>query len=151
MTAPDTIASAIASATAAIDAAVDAGERPPSLDTLAKSAHVSASHLRREFVARVGIAPKAYADARRAERLRCQLAAGGDVAGAIHGSGFGSASRVYERTDELLGMSPATARKGAPGETIRYAIAGSSLGLLVVATTERGVCLVAFGESEDEL
>lgn len=151
MTAQDPIGSAIAAATRSIDEAVDAGERPPSLGELAEAAHISSSHLRREFVARVGITPKAYADARRAEHLRSQLASGSDVARAIHGSGFGSASRVYERTGELLGMSPGTVRRGAPGETIRYTLAESSLGPLVVASTERGVCLVAFGESEDAL
>jgi AraC family transcriptional regulator of adaptative response/methylated-DNA-[protein]-cysteine methyltransferase len=147
----DPIAAAVAATTSAIEAAVDAGERPPALDALAAAAHVSASHLRREFVARVGITPKSYADARRAERLREQLATGSDVTGAIHGSGFGSSSRVYERADELLGMTPAAARKGAPGETIGYTLADSSLGRLVVATTERGVCLIAFGESDEEL
>jgi AraC family transcriptional regulator, regulatory protein of adaptative response / methylated-DNA-[protein]-cysteine methyltransferase len=146
-----TVAAAVAASTRAIDAAVDAGERPPSLDALAAAAHVSASHLRREFVARVGITPKAYADARRAERLRTQLAAGSDVAGAIHGSGFGSSSRVYERADDLLGMTPAAARKGAPGETIGYTLADTSLGRMVVATTAQGVCLIAFGETDDEL
>ena len=151
MFASDPMAAAIAAVTSAIDRAVDDGERPPSLAALATAAHVSASHLRREFVACVGITPKAYADTRRAEHLRLRLAEGGDVADAIHGSGFGSASRVYERADELLGMSPATARKGALGETIRYTLADTSLGRLAVGTTARGVCLVAFGESDAEL
>ena len=151
MTRTDPIADAVAAAALAIDSAVDAGERPPTLGALASAAHVSASHLRREFVARIGISPKAYADACRAERLRARLAAGNDVSSAIHESGFGSASRVYERADDLLGMSPAAARKGAPGETIRYTLADTSLGRLVVATTQRGVCLIAFGESDDEL
>lgn len=151
MPATNSIAAAVAAATSAIDRAVDAGDRPPTLAQLADTAHVSASHLRREFVARVGITPAAYADARRADRLRSRLAAGSDVASAIHASGFGSGSRVYERTDDLLGMTPATARKGAPGETIRYTLADTSLGRAVVATTERGVCLVAFGESDAEL
>ncbi|MDR3687326.1 MAG: methylated-DNA--[protein]-cysteine S-methyltransferase [Coriobacteriia bacterium] len=151
MTVTDPIAAAVAASANAIDAAVDAGERAPSLELLAATAHVSASHLRREFVASVGITPKAYADARRAERLREQLAAGHDVAGAIHRSGFGSSSRVYERADDLLGMTPAAARKGAPGETIGYTLADTSLGRLVVATTARGVCLIAFGDSDDEL
>jgi len=151
MSATDPIATAVEASTRAIDDAVDAGQRPPSLDALAKAAHISASHLRREFVARVGITPKAYADARRAERLRERLASGSDVAGAIHSSGFGSSSRVYERADDLLGMTPAAARRGAPGETIGYTLANSSLGRVVVATTERGVCLVAFGEDDGEL
>jgi AraC family transcriptional regulator of adaptative response/methylated-DNA-[protein]-cysteine methyltransferase len=149
--ATSTIADAVVVATRAIDRAVDAGQRPPTLAELADAAHVSASHLRRAFVAVAGITPRAYADARRADRLRAQLAAGSDVAGAIHASGFGSGSRVYERTDDLLGMTPAAARRGAPGETIRYSLADSSLGRVVVATTARGVCLVAFGESDAEL
>ena len=86
MSTPDPITVAVSHTVAAIDAAVDAGERPDSLEALSRAAHVSASHLRREFVARVGITPKAYADARRAERLRAQLAAGGEVADAIHGA-----------------------------------------------------------------
>ena len=151
MNVPDLIATAVAKAARAIGAAVDAGERPPSLAKLAATSHVSASHLRREFVARVGITPKAYADTRRAERLRLRLAQGTGVAEAIHSSGFGSPSRVYERTDDLLGMSPATARKGALGETIRYTLADTSLGRLAVATTARGVCLIAFGENDEDL
>lgn len=142
---------AVTTSTHAIDQAVNAGERPPSLGALAQAAHVSASHLRREFVARVGITPKAYADTRRAENFRERLAAGSDVAGAIYGSGFGSPSRVYERSNDLLGMTPAAARKGAPGERIGYALADTSLGRIVVAATQRGVCLVAFGDSDSEL
>jgi AraC family transcriptional regulator of adaptative response/methylated-DNA-[protein]-cysteine methyltransferase len=145
------MATAVATAVRLIDAAVDEGLRPPSLNTLATASHVSPSHLRREFVAVVGITPKAYADTRRAQRLRSQLADGSDVARAIAGSGFGSSSRVYERTDELLGMSPASARKGAPGESIGYALADSSLGRVIVAATQRGVCLVAFGDSDADL
>lgn len=151
MSQTDPIAEAVSATTRAIDAAVDSGESPPALAQLARVAHVSASHLRRAFVESVGISPKAYADARRAERLREQLAAGSDVSRAIAGSGFGSPSRVYERTDDLLGMTPAVARRGAPGETIRYTMADTSLGRLVVATTSRGVCLIAFGDSDAEL
>jgi AraC family transcriptional regulator, regulatory protein of adaptative response / methylated-DNA-[protein]-cysteine methyltransferase len=147
----DQMAVAVANALRLIDSAIAEGSSPPPLDELAATSHVSASHLRREFVASVGITPKAYADTRRAERLREQLAAGSDVAGAIAGSGFSSPSRVYERTDDLLGMSPAAARRGAPGERIGYALADSSLGRIVVAATERGVCLVAFGDPDEEL
>ena len=73
------------------------------------------------------------------------------VSDAIATAGFGSSSRVYERTGDLLGMTPAQAKRGAPGETIRYTLADTSLGRLAVATTDRGVCLVAFGESDAEL
>jgi AraC family transcriptional regulator, regulatory protein of adaptative response / methylated-DNA-[protein]-cysteine methyltransferase len=147
----DPLDAVVASATRAIDEAVDAGQRPPSLDALARQNHVSTTHLRRVFVEAVGLTPHAYADARRGQRLRNTLAAGTPVAEAIAGSGFGSPSRVYERTDDLLGMTPARARKGAPGERIAYTLADSSLGRLLVATTERGVCLVVFGESDSEL
>ncbi len=145
------IAAAVAASTAAIDAAVDTGSRPPSLGELATATHVSPGHLRRAFVSAIGLSPHAYFDARRADKLRRELADGTDVSAAIATAGFGSPSRVYERTDDLLGMTPAQARRGAPGETIRYTLADTSLGRLVVATTDRGVCLVAFGESDAEL
>ena len=144
-------ASAVAEVTRAIDAAVSAGERAPSLDELAVCVHLSATHLRRVFTQVLGVTPRAYASARRAGALRDALAGGTPVADAIAGSGFGSASRVYERSGELLGMTPARARKGAPDEAIRYALADTSLGRLLVATTDRGVCLVVFGESDPDL
>jgi AraC family transcriptional regulator, regulatory protein of adaptative response / methylated-DNA-[protein]-cysteine methyltransferase len=144
-------AAAVAAVTQAIDSAVDAGQSPPSVAELARLVHLSESQLRRVFVDAVGLTPHAYGDARRARRLRETLATGAPVAAAIHGSGFGSPSRVYERTDALLGMTPARARKGAPGERIAYTLADSSLGRLLVATTQRGVCLVAFGETDSEL
>ncbi len=145
------IAAAVVASARAIDDAVDSGARAPSLAALAQDSHVSPGHLRRAFVATVGLSPHAYADARRAERLRRQLAEGADVSTAIDTAGYGSASRVYERTGDLLGMTPAQAKRGAPGETIHYTLADSSLGRLVVACTDRGVCLVAFGESDSEL
>ena len=151
VSASDPTARVAATAVAAIDAAVDAGETPPSLADLAAQVHLSPSQLRRVFVDAVGFTPREYADTRRAARLRDRLHAGADVSQAIVSSGYGSPSRVYERTGELLGMSPASARRGAPGEVIRYTLADTSLGRLVVASTERGVCLVAFGDSDAEL
>ena len=149
--APDPTAVAVATATRAIDVAVDAGERPPSLPALAAATHLSATQLRRVFTETIGLTPHAYADARRARRLRDTLASGTAVVDAIHSSGFGSPSRVYERADALLGMTPARARKGAPGERIAYTLADSSLGRVLVATTDRGVCLVIFGEDDAQL
>ena len=145
------IAAAVAASARAIDDAVNSGSRPPSLGELATATHVSPGHLRRAFVSAIGLSPHAYFDARRADKLRRELADGADVSAAIATAGFGSPSRVYERTGDLLGMTPAQARRGAPGETIRYTLADTSLGRLVVATTDRGVCLVAFGESDAEL
>lgn len=152
MNLPETDAAGTVSAVAAaIDAAIDAGESAPSLAALARTAHLSPSHLRRVFERSTGMTPRAYADARRALRLRDSLSNGTPVATSIAEAGFGSSSRVYERHSELLGMTPATFRRGAPGESVTYAIARSRLGLVVVAFTERGVCLVTFGESEREL
>ncbi len=138
-------------AIAAIDSAVDAGERPPSLAALGRLADTTPSALRAGFLSRVGLTPKAYADARRAQRLRESLASGEQVADALYGSGYGSTSRVYERHGDLLGMTPAAYRRGAPGETIRYALATSSLGRIVVGLTAAGVCFIAFGESDEAL
>jgi len=139
------------SAIQAIDSAVAEGERPPSLPALARLAGTSPATLRSAFLARVGLTPKAYADARRAERLRDSLAAGEPVSSALYGSGYGSTSRVYERHGELLGMTPAAYRKGAPGETIRYALADSSLGRVIVGLAGAGVCFIAFGTHDAEL
>jgi len=144
-------AAAVRLAARAIDVAVDSGDPLPTLDALARAAHLSAAQLRRQFVAAFGVTPHAYATARRATRLRESLAAGTPVAEAIHGAGFGSASRVYERTGELLGMTPARARQGAPGESIGYTLTDTSLGRLLVGTTARGVCLVVFGDSDEGL
>jgi len=112
---------------------------------------MSPDALRRAFLARTGLTPKAYADARKAQALRDSLAAGAPVNDALYGSGFGSTSRVYERHGDLLGMTPAAYRKGAPGETIRYSLTDSSLGRLIVALTDTGVCFIAFGDSDAEL
>jgi len=144
-------AAAVRAVAREIDVAVGTGDPLPTLEVLARSAHVSPTQLRRQFVSAFGVTPRQYAAARRAARLRESLAAGTPVAEAIHGAGFGSASRVYERTDELLGMTPARVRKGAPGEHIGYTLTGTSLGRLLVGTTERGVCLVVFGDSDSEL
>jgi len=141
----------INAAIASIDDALAAGERTPSLASLARIAESSPDALRIGFLKRVGLTPKAYADARRAERLRDSLASGEPVADALYASGYGSTSRVYERHGDLLGMTPAAYRRGAPGETIRYALATSSLGRLVVGLTGTGVCFIAFGPSDDEL
>jgi AraC family transcriptional regulator of adaptative response/methylated-DNA-[protein]-cysteine methyltransferase len=148
---PATNASVVALVAGAVDRALDSGAPLPSLEQLAEAAHMSPSQLRRVFAAATGTTPRAYAEARRAERLRERLAEGDAVADAIAGAGFGSTSRVYERTGELLGMRPAELRRGAPGERVTYTLTDTSLGCLVVAATGRGVCLVAFGEDDASL
>lgn len=141
----------IAAVLSAIDAAVDSGERLPSLAALGRLADTTPARVRTEFLVAVGLTPKTYAAARRAERLRDSLAGGVPVADALFSAGYGSVSRVYERHGELLGMTPAAYRHGAPGELIRYAFADSTLGRVIVGLTETGVCFIAFGDDESEL
>jgi AraC family transcriptional regulator of adaptative response/methylated-DNA-[protein]-cysteine methyltransferase len=141
---PDPVAAALA----AIDTAVDGGLAAPSINALARQVGTTPSALRVAVVSRVRITPKAYADARRAEQFRVALAAGSNVVDALFSAGYGSTSRVYERTGEILGMTPAAYRKGAPGETIRYALADSTLGRVIVGLTQSGVCFIAFDPTE---
>ena len=119
-----------------------AGEEPD-LSALAASAGLSPGHFQRVFKAEVGLSPKRYAMAVRKKRLRDGLKGTGDVTGAIYGAGYASASRAYA-DNPIQGLTPSQYSKGAKGETIRYASTGTSLGSILVAATDRGVCLVEF-------
>jgi AraC family transcriptional regulator of adaptative response/methylated-DNA-[protein]-cysteine methyltransferase len=138
----------VARALAHIDAHLD---EPVTLDALAAVAGVSRFHLQRTFKRIVGLSPKRYQDARRMERLRAQLRRGDTVSRATYEAGFGSSRAVYEKAGAGLGMSPAAYRRGGEGATIRYALARTRLGWLLLAATERGVCAVSLGDSPDEL
>jgi AraC family transcriptional regulator of adaptative response/methylated-DNA-[protein]-cysteine methyltransferase len=122
-----------------------------SLNTLARHAGLSASHLQRSFKQLLGISPKEYQDAKRVGQFKSRLRAGDTVSRATYEAGFGSSSRVYERADELLGMTPASFRKGGAGLRITYTIAPTPLGQVLVATTPRGVCAVTMGASDDQV
>jgi len=130
---------------------LDSSAEAVSLAALAEGSGLTAQGFQRVFARVVGVTPKQYASARRAERLQASLAQGAPVSDALYDAGYGSPSRVYERTDELLGMSPGTLRRGAPGVVIRHAEAESSLGWLLVASTKRGVCMVSLGDSREGL
>jgi len=123
----------------------------PMLADLARAVGGSPNGLRRSFVDVLGVTPKQYAAARRVERLRGELGAGADVTSALYRTGYGSSSRLYEQSDTRLGMTPASYRAGGAGVVIRFAIASTDLGRLLVATTERGVCRIALGGGEAEL
>jgi AraC family transcriptional regulator of adaptative response/methylated-DNA-[protein]-cysteine methyltransferase len=138
----------VARALAHIDAHLD--ERL-TLDALASVAGVSRFHLQRTFKRLVGLSPKQYHDARRLERLKAQLKRGDTVSRATFEAGFGSSRAVYEKADAGLGMSPAAYRRGGAGVRIRYALARTKLGSLLVAATERGVCAVSLADSEEQL
>lgn len=121
------------------------------LEDLGRAIGVSPWHLQRTFKRLTGLTPKEMVRARRMKRLKARLQQGDDVAAATYEAGFGSGSRVYERSDARLGMTPATYRRGGEGMRIRFATATSPLGLLLVGVTERGVCAVTLGDSEEAL
>jgi AraC family transcriptional regulator of adaptative response/methylated-DNA-[protein]-cysteine methyltransferase len=136
-------------ACAVIEAALEEDEDgAPGLGELAERVESSPFHLQRLFKRHLGISPREYADARRLERVKRLLRAGDGVAGALYEAGYGSASRLYERADAQLGMTPATYKKGGKGAAIAFTIASSPLGRLLVGTTERGVCAVSLGDDD---
>jgi AraC family transcriptional regulator of adaptative response/methylated-DNA-[protein]-cysteine methyltransferase len=99
----------------------------------------------------LGVSPKASQDARRVDQFKSRLRAGDTVSRATYEAGFGSSSRVYERSDALLGMTPAAYRRGGAGVRIAYAIADAPIGRVLVATTDRGVCAVELGDTDDDV
>ncbi|MEG3789552.1 methylated-DNA--[protein]-cysteine S-methyltransferase [Lysobacter sp. CCNWLW3] len=125
-------------------ALLDAGE--PSLHELAAAVGLSASHLQRRFTARFGISPAEYLAQRKLGTLKSALREGSDVSAALYDAGYGSPSRVYEGGAARLGMTPARYRAGGAGEQIRWSLARTALGTALVATTERGVCMVELGD-----
>ncbi len=130
---------------------IEAAETPPSLDELAEITGYSAHHLQRMFQGMVGVSPKQYGDAVKAERLRRGLKAGDGVAGALYGAGYGSPSRVYEKSAALLGMTPASYAAGGRGAEIRFAIADSPMDRVLAAATDKGLCMVSLAAEDDLL
>jgi AraC family transcriptional regulator of adaptative response/methylated-DNA-[protein]-cysteine methyltransferase len=110
-----------------------------------------ARRVARAFKRILGVTPRAYADAGRLARFKQELKRRKQVSPALYEAGYGSSSRVYERTHEQLGMTPAKYARGAAGVGIAYVTVPTSLGRLLVAATERGVCRVALGDSAGAL
>ncbi len=119
---------------------LDGGE--PTLDELASAVGISASHLQRKFTERFGLSPAQYLSHRKLGTLKSALRAGSDVTSALHDAGYGSPSRVYESAAAKLGMTPGRYRAGGAGETIHWSLVDTTLGLTLVAATQRGVCMV---------
>ena len=126
-------------------------EMPIKLADLGKELEVSPYHLERTFKRFLGITPREYADALRLERLKSSLREERDVTTALYEAGYGSSRGLYERAPEHLGMTPATYRRGGRGMEISYTTAHSPLGRLLVARTERGICAVSLGDSDETL
>jgi AraC family transcriptional regulator of adaptative response/methylated-DNA-[protein]-cysteine methyltransferase len=126
-------------------------DQPLSLERLAKQAGVSPFHLQRTFKAALGVSPREYHDALRLRTLKRGLRTDTNVAAAIYGAGFGSSSRVYERSDAALGMTPRDYRRGGAGLAISFATGATPLGRILIAATDRGICCIEFARSEREL
>ena len=127
------------------------GSEGMTLDQLAATVGLSPGYFHRVFKGTVGVTPKEFAMSVRLKRLQDGLAGGESVAGGILGAGFGSIGRGYDESAEGLGMTPGQYRKGGEGRAIRYASAGTSLGRVLVAATDRGICSIELGDSDDEL
>lgn len=136
--------------TAACRAICEAGEALP-LKELAASVGMSPFYFHRIFKQITGLTPKAYASARRAEKVRAVLPLRPTVTEAIYDAGFNSSSRFYADTSKRLGMTPTAYRKGGAGVTLRFAIGESSLGPILVASSDKGVCVISMGDDPDLL
>jgi AraC family transcriptional regulator, regulatory protein of adaptative response / methylated-DNA-[protein]-cysteine methyltransferase len=123
----------------------------PGLDELGAAVGTSAHQLQRLFKRTLGISPRDFAAARRLARVKARLRRGDGVAGALYGAGYGSSSRLYERSNAQLGMTPATYKKRGQGMAIGYTIVPCPLGRLLVAATERGISAVSLGAGDDAL
>ena len=124
---------------------------PISLDTLAAELEISPSHLQRTFKKATGISPRDFAQSRRVNKFKTNVKASGDVTTAMYDAGFNSSSRLYEKAAEEFGMTPATYARGGAGAAISYTTASCALGYLLVAATEKGICAVSLGDTEQEL
>lgn len=133
---------------------IDSSSEEFDLDSLAATAGLSRFHFHRVFKRHTGITPKAYAAARRAERLKQGLQNLSDAASVtetLYAAGFNSSGRFYAATPGLLGMTPGAFRSGGSGTTIRFAIAACSLGAILVASTEKGICAILLGDEPEPL
>jgi AraC family transcriptional regulator, regulatory protein of adaptative response / methylated-DNA-[protein]-cysteine methyltransferase len=126
-------------------------DEPLPLVRLAREAGVSPAHLQRTFTRVVGLSPKQYQEQRRVGALKSALREGRTVSSATYEAGFATGRRVYEAADDALGMTPGAYRRRGVGVTIHYTVVPVSLGLLLVAVTERGISGVSLGDSEEAL
>jgi AraC family transcriptional regulator of adaptative response/methylated-DNA-[protein]-cysteine methyltransferase len=139
---------------AAVEAAIkliETADETPSLEELAARAGYSPFHFHRLFKRATGVTPAAYARGKRARAMTETLAADGRVTDAIYDSGYSGPGRFYADARDRLGMTPTRWRDGGRGETIGWATAGTSLGTMLVAATERGICRLSFDETEADL
>ncbi len=130
---------------------IESADTPPTLEELAHAVGLSPHHLHRVFRAAVGATPRQYAAAHRTRRVQSSLRREDTVTDAIFEAGYRTTSRFYSHAGDALGMTPSTYRSGGKDELIHYVIRPCPLGLVLVAGTERGLCMVAFGDARQTL
>ena len=130
---------------------IEESEEEPSLEELAEKIGRSPSYFHRIFKATTGVTPKEYATAHRAAKVRHGLKSGSTVTEAIYDAGFNSSGRFYEKSTDMLGMTPSQYRAGGANEDIKFAVGQTSLGAILVASTKKGVAAILLGDDPDEL
>ncbi len=130
---------------------IESSETPPSLELLAQHVGLSPYHFHRVFKAATGLTPKGYASAHRANLVRKSLNKSDTVTGAIYDAGYNSNSRFYETSNQVLGMTPSNYRAGGAQTDIRFAVGKCSLGSILVAQSDRGICAIFLGDDPDSL
>src|ERR1700756_1577592 len=130
---------------------IEQSEEEPSLTELAEAVGRSAGYFHRLFKAATGLTPKDYASAHRAAKVRESLASGSSITEAIYDAGFSSSGRFYEKSTDMLGMTPTQYRTGGANENIRFAVGESSLGAILVASSKKGVASILLGDDPETL
>jgi AraC family transcriptional regulator of adaptative response/methylated-DNA-[protein]-cysteine methyltransferase len=130
---------------------IEESEEEPSLEQLADGVGLSPSYFHRVFKSATGLTPKDYAAAHRAKKVRQGLASSNTVTEAIYDAGFNSSGRFYERSTDMLGMTPSQYRAGGANEEIKFAVGQTSLGAILVASSAKGVAAILLGDDPDEL
>ena len=130
---------------------IEAEDTAPTLSALARDAGMSPFHFHRVFKSVTGLTPKQYADAHRHRRVRSELQRAGSVTDAVYDAGYNSSARFYEKSSAILGMQPKTYRAGGAQARIRFAIGACSLGAILVAQSERGICAILLGDDPEQL
>jgi AraC family transcriptional regulator of adaptative response/methylated-DNA-[protein]-cysteine methyltransferase len=148
---PDATTQSHAGAIAEACRYIEQAEEPPALNELARRSGLSVYHFHRVFKAVTGLTPKAYAAAHRDRRVRSALGGNGSVTDAIYDAGYQSNGRFYEKSLQVLGMTPSAFKAGGVSNSIRFAVAECSLGPILVAATERGVCAILLGDDPSQL
>ena len=130
---------------------IESSPTQPSLAELAAEANMSQGHFHRLFKKLTGITPKEYASSKQSDRFLEALDDGNSITTAVYEAGYSGPGRAYDQLKTRMGMTPSDYGKGAPGITIRYALAECFLGWTLVAATDRGICAVMFGDDPSEL